>query len=183
MGRKPRVAAAGFHHVWSRGNNQRAIFLDDADRLSFLERIGKVLRRFGWRCHVFVLLTNHFHLLVETPDETLPNGLQRLKLATACAFNHKYGTTGHLFEAPYGSELVTRQGHAAWLVRYLAMNPVQAGLCERPEDWLWSSYRATIGLGSAPAWLTRSWVLGLFSEDEDVARGRLRAFVDGTRSR
>lgn len=169
--------------MWSRGNNSRAIFVDDGDRLNFLARLGNVVRLHGWKCHIFVLLTNHFHLLVQTPDESLPNGLQRLKLATACAFNRRYESTGHLFEAPYGSELVTRQGHAVWLIRYLALNPVRAGLCRRPEDWPWSSYGATLGLCAPPPWLTTSWLLDLFAEDVDLARARLRAFVDGTRSR
>jgi putative transposase len=182
MGRTARVLAPGFHHIHSRGNNGRAIFRDDHDRANFLARLVRVLTRHRWKCHIFVLLTTHYHLLVETTDESLPNGMQRLNLGTACAFNRRYETTGHLFEAPYGSVPVTRQGHAVWLIRYLAMNPVEAGLCRRPEDWPWSSYGATVGIRPAPSFLTMSWILDLFAEDVELARQRLRAFVDGTRS-
>jgi hypothetical protein len=77
---------------------------------------------------------------------------------------------------------VTRHGHAVHLIRYIAMNPVDAGLCRVPEEWPWSSYGATVGLRDAPSFVTTSWVLGLFAEDETVARGRLREFVAGTRS-
>jgi putative transposase len=183
MGRTVRNTAPGHYHVYCRGNNRRAIFLDDVDRANFLARLARVLRRHRWKLHLFVLMTNHFHLLVETADETLPNGMQRLNLGTARAFNRRYGMTGHLFEAPYGSVAVTRPGYALWLIRYLVLNPVNAGLCRRPEDWPWSSYGATIGLRPAPSFLTMGWILGLFADDLELAREHLRAVVDGTRSR
>jgi REP element-mobilizing transposase RayT len=174
--------APGFHHVYARGNNRRAVFRDELDRADFLTRLARVIDLHGWNCHLFCLLTNHFHLLVQTHDESLPNGMQRLNLATARSFNRRHGTIGHLFQWPYGSVHVTRHGHAVHLIRYIAMNPVDAGLCRVPEEWPWSSYGATVGLRDAPSFVTTSWVLGLFAEDETVARGRLREFVAGTRS-
>jgi putative transposase len=183
MGKRHRQSAAGFHHVFARGNNRRAIFRDDLDREDFLARLERVVYSHGWLCHIFCLLTNHFHLLVETLDGSLPKGMQRLNLTTAQSFNRRYGTIGHLFQGPYGSEPVTRDGHARYLVRYIAMNPVEAGLCRVPDEWRWSSYGATVGLRKAPAFLTTSWVLGLFGDDPAVSRRRLRSFVNGTRSR
>jgi putative transposase len=183
MGRKLRNMAPGFHHVFARGNNRRALFRDDLDREDFLERLGRVVRFQNWTCHIYCLLTNHFHLLVQTEDESLPNGMQRLNLTTAQSFNRRYGTIGHLFQGPYGSVPVTRPGHALYLISYIVRNPVEAGLCRVPEEWPWSSHGATLGLRRRPLFLETSWVLGLFGPDAAVAKGRLLHFVNGTRSR
>jgi putative transposase len=183
MGRIPRVATAGFHHVTARGNNRRALFHDDRDREAFLAMLAGVVGRHLWKCHAFCLMTNHFHLFVETPDESLPNGMHRLNLAYAQTFNGRYGSTGHVFEAPYHSEPVRRESHALLTIRYVARNPVEAGMCRAPEDWLWSSHGAALGLRNAPRCLTSAWILGLFADDPQLAKRRLRDFVlNGTRS-
>jgi putative transposase len=184
MGRIPRVAAAGLYHITARGNNRREIFVDDLDREGFLSTVAAVVELHVWKCHAFCLMTNHFHLLVETHDESLPNGMHRLNLAHAQSFNRRYGTTGHVFEAPYHSEPVTRDSHALLAIRYIARNPVEAGICPTPEEWPWSSHGAALGLRRSPRFLTSAWVLGLFGEDVRLARRRLRHFaLNGTRSR
>ena len=182
MGRNPRIAAAGFHHITTRGNNGRALFHERLDREAFLAMLGSVVERLLWKCHSFCLLTNHVHLLVETPDETLPIGMHRLNLGYAQSFNRRHECTGHVFEAPYYSGPVTRDSHALMTIRYIARNPVEAGVCRAPEDWPWSSYGAALGLRPGPKWLTSTWALSLFDDDVEVARQRLRHFVDGTRS-
>ena len=184
MGRIPRLAAAGLYHITARGNNRRELFLDDLDRESFLAVLEAVVRRYLWKCHASCLMTTHFHLLVETPDESLPNGMHRLNLAYAQSFNRRYGTTGHVFERPYHSAPVARESHALLTVRYLARNPVEAGICRVPEEWPWSSFGAALGLRRSPSWLTSTWILGLFGDDARIARRRLREFArNGTRSR
>lgn len=184
MGRTRRVKTAGLHHVTARGNNRRALFLDDLDREAFLATLAPVIARYAWTCHSFCLMTNHFHLLVETADESLPDGMHRLNSAHAQSFNRRYGTVGHVFQGRYYSVLVTTQGHALLLIRYIARNPVEAGMCRTPEEWPWSSHGAALGLRRAPSFLTSSWVLGLFGEDVVVARRRLRDFaLNGTRPR
>jgi putative transposase len=177
MGRAPRVAAAGLYHITARGNNGRALFVDDLDREGFLSTISAVIELCLWKCHTFCLMTNHFHLLAETPDESLAKGMHRLNLAHAQSFNRRYGTTGHVFEAPYHSEPVVRDSHALMAVRYIVRNPVEAGMSPTPEEWPWSSHGAALGLRRAPPFLTSSWVLGLFGDDVAVARRRLRAFA------
>lgn len=122
-------------------------------------------------------MTNHYHVLVETPDYSLPNGMHRLNLSYAQSFNRRHKTTGHVFEAPYHSVPVTRDSHALLAIRYIARNPVEAGLCRSPEEWPWSSHPAALGLRRAPSFLTSAWVLGLFSDDVRTARRRLRSFV------
>jgi putative transposase len=181
MGRIPRVTAPGVYHVTAKANSGGDLFLDDLDREDFLARVARVVQRQLWTCHAYCLMTNHFHLMVETPDESLPDGMHRLNLAHAKSFNRRYRATGHVFQSRYYSAPVTTEGHALLLVRYIARNPVDAGICRMPEEWPWSSYGATLGLRRAPPWLTSTWVLGLFSDDRRTARRRLRAFVNGTR--
>jgi acyl dehydratase len=150
---------------------------DDLDREGFLSTAAAVVELHLWKCHAFCLMTKHFHLLVETPDESLPNGMQRLNLGHARSFNRRYGTTGHVFEAPYHSEPVTRESHALLAIRYIVRNPVEAGLYQTPEEWPWSSHGASLGLRRAPPFLTSAWVLGLFGDDVPTARQRLRQFA------
>jgi hypothetical protein len=129
-------------------------------------------------------MTTHFHLLIETRDESLPNGMQWLNSAHAQSFNRRYGTIGHVFQGRYASVPVTRDAHALWVVRYLARNPVEGGLAASPESWPWSSHGAALGLRRAPQFLTSSWVLDLFGDELSVARRRLREFaLNGTRPR
>jgi len=178
------LAVAGLHHITCRGNNGRTLFFDDLDREGFLSMLSSVLARWLWKCHSYCLLTNHLHLLVETPDESLPNGMHRLNLGYAQSFNRRYGATGHVFEAPYYSGHVTKESHALLAVRYIALNPVEAGLCQTPEEWPWSSFGAFLGLRRAPEWLATTWALELFADEVSAARRRLRDFVlNGTRSR
>ena len=139
--------------------------------------LSAALERCLWKCHSYCLLTNHAHMLVETRDESLPIGMHRLNLGYARSFNRRYRTTGHVFEEPYYSGHVTRDSHALMTVRYIARNPVEAGLCRTPEEWPWSSYGATLGARPAPEWLTTTWVLELFADEVSVARRRLGGFV------
>jgi putative transposase len=175
--RIPRIVAAGFHHVTARGNNRRPIFLDDGDREMFFAILGRVAGRLWWACHSFCLMTNHFHLLVETQDESLSAGMQRLNGEYAQSFNRLHGSVGHLFQDRFYSVMVEEQSHALEVIRYIAQNPVEAGLCRAPEEWLWSSHAAALGYRPTPDFLTTSWVLEQFADDVKIARARLRAFV------
>jgi REP element-mobilizing transposase RayT len=168
--------AGGIYHVGTRGNRRGPIFLDDGDRERFLALLAEIVERLGWRCHAYCLMQNHYHLLVETPAGDIAAGMQQLNGNYARWFNAKYNYTGHLFERRYWDELVTEQRHLLWLVRYIALNPVRAGLCRRPAAWKWSSYRALVQLVRRPAFLS-TWLLEQFAEDDDAARSRVRAFL------
>src|SRR5688572_11261221 len=109
--RIPRIAVPGLYHVSSRGNNRRSIYLDDHDREAFLTMVSRVTERHWWACHSFCLMTNHFHLLVETQDESLSAGMQRLNGNYAQMFNRRHGTIGHLFQDRFFSVPLTRQAH------------------------------------------------------------------------
>ncbi|MBA2356833.1 MAG: transposase [Actinobacteria bacterium] len=179
MPRPPRLQAHdGIFHLTTRGNRGASIAVDNHDRACFLELLGAVVRVCGWRCHAYCLMTNHYHLLVQTPEPTLSAGMQRLNGQYARWFNRRYGLQGHLFERRYHSVLVEGNAHLLELSRYFALNPVRAGLCPRPEHWRWSSYPAALGLAATPEFLTCDLLLGQFAEQVERARAQLAAFVD-----
>ena len=141
MPRPPRIQlAGGIYHITSRGNRRQPIYVDDDDRRWFSMLRHQVIQRCGWRLHGYCLMTNHFHLLVETPEPNLSSGMQRLKSGYAAYFNERYSLVGHLFEQRFGSRLIETEEHHQDALRYIALNPVKAGLCAHPAEWPWSSF-------------------------------------------
>jgi len=163
--------------VTSRGNRRQLIFMDDIDRQLFLHLLEKVVARCRWRCHAYCLMSNHFHLVIETPEPNLSYGLQLLNGAYAQWFNQRHGLTGHLFQGRFHSVLVESDWQLLELTRYVVLNPVRAGLCEKPGDWPWSSYRAVVMRVSPPRFLTIDWLLSQFGRDPQRAREEFRIFV------
>jgi putative transposase len=172
-------AADAVYHLIGRGNSGLPIFLDDRDRRLFLLLLGLAIDRYGWHCYGFCLMTTHYHLLVMTPEPNLARGMQWLNSVYAQRFNKRHAHAGHVFRGRYHSTLVEREGHLVELHRYLPLNPVRAGACKSPREWLWSSYPAVIGLVRPPSFLDVPAVLELFGGDEKVARKRFVAFVEG----
>lgn len=124
----------------SRGNRRQAIYHDDDDRRLFMILRDRVVRRCGWRLKAHCLMTNHFHLLVETPAPNLSIGMHQLNSVYASNFNARHHLDGHLFDARFGSSLIETEEHLTETLRYIAFNPVKAGLCDHPRDWPWSSF-------------------------------------------
>jgi putative transposase len=166
-----------FHHVTARGNRRQPIYLDDADRGRFLSFLADSVKRYEWRCHSFCLMGNHFHLVLETPQAGLAAGMQRLNGRYAQTFNRRHGHNGHLFQARYAAEPIEREPHLLETCRYVVLNPVRAGACAAPEDWAWSSFRTTGGLGPQLAFLTTDWLLAQFADDRGEAKDRYCSFV------
>ena len=159
MARRLRLQVAGAHyHVGVRGNDKAPVFLGAEDRERFIALLADVVERFGWRCYAYCLMENHYHLALMTPEPNLGAGMGRLNQIYAQWFNHRHDRVGHLFEQRYWSRLLESEAHMVAVVRYIAANPVRAGLCERPEEWRWSSARATAGLVRAPSFLDAEWV-------------------------
>ncbi len=178
MARPLRIEFPGaIYHVTSRGNARQAIFIDDEDRGIFLDILSMVVERFKWVCHTYCLMENHYHLLIETPDGNLSRGMRELNGVYTQGFNQRYGRVGHLFQGRYKAILVEKDNHLLSLCRYVVLNPFRVGLIRRPEDWRWSSYRATIGLARRPSFLTIDWVLSQFGGRRRVAMERYRRFV------
>lgn len=179
MPRPPRLCVPGaVYHVTGRGNDRALLFRDDADRRRFLVILDGVAARYGWHVYAYCLMGTHHHLLIRTPQADLSGGMQLLNGVYAQSFNRRYGRRGHLFQGRFFSLLVDAETHALELARYIALNPVRAGLCMRAEDWRWSSYGAVLGLVASPTFLTVGWVLEQFGAEPQQARRRLRAFVE-----
>jgi len=141
MPRPPRVQDEGIYHVTARGNRRQAIFRNDDDRRFFLALFDRAVQRYAWRSLAFCLMTNHFHLVIGSPAGTLSQGMHCLNSAYARSFNEQHSVDGHLFDRRFGSRFIETESHLHELYRYLAFNPVRAGLCERLTDWPWSSFR------------------------------------------
>ena len=180
MARPLRLELPGaLYHVTARGNERRAIFLanTDADRNTFLAVLAGAGERFCWICHGYCLMTNHYHLLIETPEANLSKGMRQLNGVYTQYVNRAYGRVGHLFQGRFRGVLVEKDSYLLELARYIVLNPVRAGMARQPQDWAWSSYRATAGLVQAPAFLTTDGVLGAFGADRQEAAARYRRFV------
>lgn len=131
----------GFYHVTAHGVGHARIFRDDEDRRDFLALLVATVDRFEWRCYAFCLMGTHYHLVVETTQERLSRGVQRLNGLYAQAFNVRHSRSGHLFGARFGSWIVESERHLFDACRYVLGNPVRARLCESAEDWPWSGSR------------------------------------------
>jgi REP element-mobilizing transposase RayT len=168
----------GLFHVATRSSARRTILRDDQDRGVLLELAKRACRRQGWLCHGYCLLSTHYHLLITTPKPNLAPGMQWLNGLYAATFNERHTSHGHVFGARYKSVLVQSDAHLIYLVAYLAMNPVKAGICGDPSEWAWSSYRAL--LGRVPTgFLQLNDVMRMFAFDPDEARLRIEQFVFG----
>jgi putative transposase len=180
MARPLRIEYPGaLYHVTSRGNAKAKLFLDDHDYRTFLDVVGFVVRRFNWLCHAYCLLSNHYHMLIETPEGNLSRGMRQLNGIYTQKFNWKRCRSGHLLQGRYKAILVDKDEYLLALSRYLMLNPVRAGIAEFPWEYAWSSYRATLGKEKAPDFLTTDWLLARFGNKnkQDKARRRFADFV------
>ena len=178
MARPLRIEYEGaVYHITSRGNARQDIFLGSDDRTTFLKILGDVVERYNWICHAYCLMTNHYHLLIETPDANLSRGMQQLNAVYTQAFNRRHHLVGHVLQGRYKAILVEKETHLLELVRYIALNPVRAKLVSRPRDWRWSSYRATSRQSESPRFLTTDWILSQFHHDHAKAAKEYRKFV------
>ena len=178
MARPLRIEYPGaVYHVTSRGNEKKPVFKDDTDRENFLNTLQHVKKRYNWICHAYCLMTNHYHLLIETPDANLSIGMRQLNGVYTQLFNKWHGRTGHLFQGRYKAILIQKDSHLLEVCRYVVLNPIRAKMIERPEDWKWSSYLATAGKAKPHPCLTTDWVLGQFSRKRGKAEQEYRQFV------
>jgi hypothetical protein len=122
-------------------------------------------------------MTNHYHLLIETPDGNLSIGMRQLNGVYTQLFNKWHGRTGHLFQGRYKAILIQKDSHLLEVCRYVVLNPVRANMVEQPDDWTWSSYLATAGKTKPHPCLTTDWVLGQFSRKRGKAEQEYRQFV------
>ena len=154
------------------------MFTDDVDRMDFCSRLAREIGRFGWRCRAFCLMTTHYHLLLDVTTNRLQPGMHRLNGQYAQEFNQRHGRSGHLGGDRYGATQVETDGHMLRAFRYIVRNPVRAGLCKSPADWMWSSYRGNAGLDGGFAFVDDGPIRAYFGGDNGKALRLLRDFVE-----
>ncbi len=178
MARPLRIEFAGaLYHITSRGDRQEAIYEDDGDREAFLGVLAEVVERYNWICHAYCLMTNHYHLVIETVEGNLSRGMRQLNGVYTQASNRRHRRVGHLFQGRFKGILVDKDAYLLELSRYVVLNPVRAGMVESPEQWPWSSYRAMMGEVVTPTWLAVDGLLSQFGKDRKEARRYFRSFV------
>ena len=168
MARPLRIEYPGAtYHVMARGNQGRAIFKDDGDRQRFLETLGEACDKTGWRIHAYVLMGNHYHLLIETPEGNLVAGMKWLQGTYTQRYNGRHKVLGHLFQGRYKAVPVeaANAGYLESVSTYIHLNPARAGLIEigkeKLRDYRWSSYPWHLSVpGRGPAWLETRRVMG-----------------------
>ncbi len=166
------------------GNARQKIFLSDADRELFLQTLAHVVARYGWLCHAYCLMANHYHLLVETQRGNLSIGMRQLNGIYTQSFNRRHKRTGHLFQGRFKAILVEKEAYLLELCRYIVLNPVRVKGGDKMGSWKWSSYRATAGMASVPEFLSIDWVLEQFGKNRRAAQKHYREFVrDGLEKR
>jgi putative transposase len=165
------------YHVTLRGARQALIFFDDRDRRLFLGLLQRVVKKFELRCYVWCLMNNHFHLLVELTETNLSNAMYTLNYAYACWINRRHGFSGHAFDRRFSAQELETSPHLMEASRYIPLNPVRAGECERPELYKWSSYRGMIGL-EPPLFRESDWLLAQFGRTRKRAIENYIEFVN-----
>jgi REP element-mobilizing transposase RayT len=168
----------GLYHVTSRGLERRRIVRDDRDRTRWVELLDTVAVRRRWRVLAWVLMENHFHVFVRTPDADLSAGMHDLNSGYVTGFNLRHRRVGPLFQGRFKAILVESGKHSWALTRYIHLNPVRAGLVARPESYAWSSCRHYFESRGAPAWLAWEEVLNQHGRTLRAARRAYRDFLD-----
>jgi len=179
MGRPLRIQYPGaWYHVTSRGNEKRSIFKSNKDREKFLSYLNTAHERYGAIIHVYCLMTNHYHLLLETPRSNLSQILHHINGAYTNYFNAKWHRSGHLFQGRYMAIVIEKDSYCEELSRYIHLNPVRAGIVDEPLNYPWTSYPYYIGIKNKPSWLKTDNVLGYFDKNLIVAQKLYRRFVE-----
>ena len=165
------------YHVTVRGDRREDIFEDDQDRQQFLLVLGQVIVRFNWLCLAWCLMDNHYHLLIQTPDANLSKGMRQLNGVYTQFSNRRHQRAGHLFQGRFKAILVDSDAYLLELLRYVVLNPVRAGMVNNAADWVWSSYRQSVGLEPAASWLSVAALLSQFAGQRELAQQHYARFV------
>jgi REP element-mobilizing transposase RayT len=176
MGRPPRSIVASLYHIGSHGSDHRPLFIDDDDREEFVGRISATFCRLAIRIVSYVLMTNHYHAIVYTPDARLSRALQGLHGGYSLKHNARFGRKAHLFRAHCFVRQIRSASHLQWCARYLAHNPVEAGVVLDPLDWPSSSVAIHVGREPPPGWLDERPLRDAFGGDGRW-RARYRAHI------
>lgn len=178
MTRPLRIEFAGaLYHITSRGNARSNIYKDNVDRTHFLGLLSQLCDRYDWLCHSYCLISNHYHLLVETNRPTLSKGMKGLNGQYAQMFNRRHKRVGYVFQGRHKAIIVQKENYLLEIARYIVLNPVRAKMVRTSEQWPWSRYRALAGYSADQSGLTTEWILAMFSANKKTTCVRYRNFV------
>ena len=178
MSRTWRIEFDGaFYHVLSRGNEQRAIFTDDEDRMLFLDLIGETADRFDIEIYSYALMTNHYHILLKTEKANLSKSMQWLGATYSRRYNIRHKRSGHLFQGRFKSFLIENDAYLMRLSCYIHRNPLRAGIVERLADYKWSSYMTYAYGKKAEKWLKTNLILTQFKGNKKEKHEAYRQMV------
>jgi len=179
MVRPIRVQYPGaLYHVTSRGNRREEIYLSTEDKVLFLTILADTCEKHSWSCQAYCLMSNHYHLLIETPRGNLSKGMQYLNGVYTQKFNRVHGRVGHVFQGRYKAIIVEKDSYLLELSRYIVLNPVRAKMVLQANDWIWSSYLSTCHEVTPPRWLNVSALLTTFSSNKSIAINKYKQFVE-----
>jgi putative transposase len=177
MGQRPRDNTPGIHHIVVRATGSTEYFVDYIDRLDWLRRFIRTLDRYTWTCLLMCQMTTHVHAIVDVPDRSLSEGMQRLNGGYGREFNDRHERRGNLVGARFWSKRSTTAEQLLLTFRYVALNPVDAGICERAEEWFWSSFATSCGIATTFPFVDATHVLSLLHATSDESRQALLTLV------
>jgi putative transposase len=178
MARPLRIEYPGaFYHVFNRGHRQEPIVKDERDKERFISYLSRMAGQFNVLVHSYCLMTNHYHLILETPEGNLSRALQWLNVSYAAYYNRRHHYAGHLFQGRFKSVLVEAGEYLQALSRYIHLNPVRAGITSYAWDYAWSSCRYFVGSRSVPDWLEKNRILAGFGRNRPAAKRRYAAYL------
>ena len=177
MARPLRIEYEGaFYHVTARGNERKKIYHSKSDYEKFKEYLREAKEKYGYRLHCYVLMINHYHLLIETPEANLSKIMHYINGSYTNYINIKKKRSGHLFQGRYKAIVVDKDSYLLGLSRYMHLNPVRAGIVHNPEEYLYSSYRS-YSLNDKEDMVSLNLILSTLSEDKEEAANKYRSFV------
>ena len=178
MPRKLRIHVPdGFYHVTLRGNHQREIFVHDRDRKLLSIIVARALEKYDTKLHAYCWMTNHLHFLLQAGEAPLGSPMRQIAAEFARAMQKKLETTGHFFERRYHAKFVDSDSYLLWLMRYIHLNPVQAGMVRSVEQHPWTSHHVYVG-GRKEPWVVTDFVLSMFGSTREAAVRAYAKFVD-----
>lgn len=179
MARPLRIEYEGaVYHIISRGNRGEHIFAEDQDKEYFIETLQNAVKKYKIDLYAYCIMGNHYHLLLTTPYGKLAKAMHYIGSAYGSFLRRQKGWIGHIFAGRYKSLCVEKEGYLLELSRYIHLNPVRAGLAEKPEGYSWSSYGYYIGRIENPEWLNTDWLLAEYGKDRKSAWKRYKGFVE-----
>lgn len=178
MPRKPRIEIPGYYHIVNRGVERRVVYGEAEDYEYFSELLCVYANNYNITVHNYCLMSNHYHLLIQTHEENLSKFMRQINANYAIYFNKKYRRTGHLWQGRYQSWYVTDEAYLYTLILYIEQNPVKADMVQAVEEYPYSSAHFFLEPRSRPECLEHAWITQHYGDDIQAVKALLDSSVD-----